>query len=135
MNRLYILVGFLVGKGTPNISKVAGKAGLQIRNANSHDCEKLRSEANSLRFASHKMDSTSLRFRFAIFRMLSLSLRFRNLNRLRIRREKSAKILLFPGIFFCFFPALSHCCISLNSKYSFENNNVLRKLYKSVKGS
>ena len=56
------------------------RTGLQIRIANSHDCEKLRSEANSLRFASHKIDSTSLRFRFAIFRMRSLSLRFRNLN-------------------------------------------------------
>ena len=66
-------------------------AGLQIRNANSHDCEKLRSEANSLRFASHKTDSTSLRFRFAIFKTRSLSLRFRNWNRLRIRRAKSAK--------------------------------------------
>ena len=102
MNRLYILVGFLVGKGTPNISKVAGKAGLQIRNANSHDCEKLRSEANSLRFASHKMDTTSLRFRFAIFETRSLSLRFRNLNRLRIRRAKFAKISSFSEHFFRF---------------------------------
>ncbi|CBY33069.1 unnamed protein product [Oikopleura dioica] len=41
--------------------------------------------SNSLRFASHKMDSTSLRFRFAIFRQLSLSLRFRNFFGLRIR--------------------------------------------------
>jgi hypothetical protein len=82
--------------------------GLQIRNANSHDCEKVRSEANSLRFASHKIDLTSLRFRFAIFKMRSLSLRFRNLNRLRIRRAKSAKISLFLGSFFLFFPAQSN---------------------------
>ena len=80
---------------------------MRIRNANSHDCEKLRSEANSLRFASHKMDSTSLRFRFAIFKMRSLSLRFRNLNRLRVRRAKSAKISLFPGIFFVFTSSIS----------------------------
>ena len=42
-------------------SSEVAQAGLQIRNANSHDCEKLRSEANSYRFASHKIDSTSLR--------------------------------------------------------------------------
>jgi hypothetical protein len=40
--------------------------GLQIRNANSHDCEKLWSEANS-----HRTKWTQLRF--AIFRMRSLS--------------------------------------------------------------
>ena len=52
-------------------------AGLQIRNANSHDCEKLRSEANSLRFASHKIDSTSLRFRFAFASQFLKRVRFR----------------------------------------------------------
>ena len=107
-------------------------AGLQIRNANSHDCEKVRSEANSLRFASHKIDLTSLRFRFAIFKMRSLSLRFRNLNRLRIRRAKSAKISLFLGSFFLFFPAQSNWSIIFNPKYSFENNNMLQQQYKSI---
>jgi hypothetical protein len=73
-------------------------------------CEfaRLRKSAKRSEFASHKNDLTSLRFRFAIFKMRSLSLRFRNLNRLRIRRAKSAKISLFSGSFFLFFPAQSN---------------------------
>ena len=100
--------------------------GLQIRNANSHDCEKLRSEANSLRFASHKIDSTSLRFRFAIFKTRSLSLRFRNWNRLRIRRAKFAKNSLFSQHFSRFLRAQFQWSVIFKLEYSFEYNIMLR---------
>ena len=101
-------------------------SGLQIRNANSHDCEKLRSEANSLRIASHKIDLTSLRFRFAIFKTRSLSLRFRNWNRLRIRRAKFAKNSLFGEHFSRFLRAQFQSSVIFKLEYSFENNNLLR---------
>ena len=76
------------------------QAELLIRNANSHDCEKLRSEANS-----HKIDST-----FAS--QFLKRVRFRNWNRLRIRRAKSVKNSLLSQYFYRFLRAQLQCTAS-----------------------
>jgi hypothetical protein len=67
---------------------------------NSHDCEKLRSEANS-----HKIDST-----FAS--QFLKRVRFRNWNRLRIRRAKSVKNSLLSQYFYRFLRAQLQCTAS-----------------------
>ena len=121
----FTLKGVLFDRSSCKLAQ-ALHTGLQIRNANSHKCEKLRSEANSLRFASHKTDLTSLRFRFAIFKTRSLSLRFRNWNRLRIRRAKFAKNSLFGEHFSRFLRAQFQSSVIFKLEYSFENNNLLR---------
>ena len=90
--------------------------------ANSHDYE----------FASHRMDFV----RYAFASQFLKCVRFRNLNRLRIRRAKSAKILFFQGIFSGFFQfnftEVLFLCLNIASKTIISSDNSIN-LFQAVK--